>query len=206
MSQVEAAITQKAASVPQGSFRHTVLVAAKRFKASWVELGKLLVKVRDEGSFEEWGYETFEAYCAREIHIRKQTAYKLVRSFSFLHRHEPKAVSSEDIVERAPAFEVIDVLADAEERGQLTASEYRDVRDSIWEQERPPSELRRELVDRFPKPAQGALEDAAALKRLAYAAKRLAADLALCRKVPKAVAERAAALAEDVQELAGQKA
>jgi hypothetical protein len=201
MSQVEAALTQKAAAVPPGTFRHTVLIAAKRFKASWVELGKLLVKVRDEALFEQWGYESFEVYCAREIHIRKQTAYKLVRSFTFLHKHEPKAVESEDIAERAPAFEVIEVLADAEERGQLSAAEYRDVRDAIWQPERPTSELRRELVDRFPRPAPEPLPDAAVLRRLVISAKRLAADLSACRKVPKAVSERAQALAEDVEEL-----
>jgi hypothetical protein len=206
MSQVEAAISQKAAQVPPGTFRHTVLLAAKRFKASWVELGKLLVKVRDDALFEQWGYETFESYCAREIHIRKATAYKLVRSFTFLNRHEPKAVASDDIAERAPAFEVVEVLAEAEERGQLTAAEYRDVRDTIWESERPTSELRRELTERFPRPAPAAVADAVVLRRLAQAAKSLASQLGACRRVPKTVAERAAALADDVEELAAQRA
>ena len=66
MTAAEADITQKAASVPPGTFRHTVLVAAKRFKSTWAELGKLLVQVRDESLWESWGYATFEAYCLKE--------------------------------------------------------------------------------------------------------------------------------------------
>jgi hypothetical protein len=203
MSQVDAALEQKASQVPPGSFRHTVLQAARRFKSTWVELGKLLVKVRDDASYEQWGYATFEVYCARELHIRQSTAEKLVRSFSFLSKHEPKAVHEPNIAERAPAFEVVEVLADAEERGQLSAAEYRDIRDSIWEPERPPSALRRELVERFPPPKPAPAAEAAVLRRLSHLAKRLASDLAACRKVPKAVSERAAALAEDIEELAG---
>lgn len=201
MSNAEAALAQKAREVPAGSFRHSVLQAARRFKAGWVELGKLLVRVRDEGLFQEWGYESFEAYCLKELHLKKPTALKLVKSFSFLSKHEPKAMASEDLPERAPAFEVIEVLAGAEERGQLSAQEYRAVRDSIWNPERPVAELRRELAERFPRPAPENADELE-LRRLASAARRLAQDLARSRKVPKAVAERAAALAEDVGELA----
>src|SRR5689334_4254591 len=95
-----------------GSLRQSVLMAAKRFKSSWADLGKLLVKVRDERLYEEWGYPTFETYCAKEIHIRRATALKLTRSFDFLAKHEPRAVEAEDWPTRAPPFEVVEVLAD----------------------------------------------------------------------------------------------
>ena len=96
-------IEKKAASVPPGTFRHTVLVAAKRFKSTWAELGKLLVQVRDENLWEPWGYDSFEAYCLKELHIKKQTALKLTRSFSFLAKHEaPEEVSQPDFPQRRP--------------------------------------------------------------------------------------------------------
>lgn len=201
-TQVEAALESKARSVPPGSFRHTVLLAAKRFKSTWAELGKLLVRVRDSGEFEQWGYESFDAYCQKELHIKKATADKLTRSFSFLEKHEPKAVAQEDLVERVPAFEVIEVLAGAEERGQLSADEYRAIRDSIWNPERPTSELKRDLQERFPRPAPPPPADEVQLRRLAASARRLHQELSACRRVPKAVAERASALADDVEELA----
>lgn len=196
------AISQKAQQVQPGSFRHTVLLAAKRFKSSWAELGKLLVKVRDEALYEQWGYETFEAYCLKEIHIRKQTALKLTRSFSFLARHEPEETEREEMTQRAPPFEVVEVLADAEERGQLTPSEYKSIRDSIWNPERPTAELKRELGERFPRPPPEPPADSLQVRRLAATARKLANDLLACRKVPKAISDRAAALAGDVEELA----
>lgn len=197
-------LAEKLKDVPAGTFRHTVLSAARRFKSSWVELGKLLKQVHDDHSYTEWGYETFEGYCSKELHIRKATADKLLRTFGFLKKHEPKAVANDNIVELAPAFEVVEVLADAEARGQLSADEYRSIRESIWTPEKPVAELKRELVERFPKPAPQAPDDAIVVRKLALLARRLAADLKVCRKVPAGVAERAAALAADVEEVASQ--
>jgi hypothetical protein len=202
----QAALEAKVQSIPTGTLRHTVLTAAKRFKATWVELGRLLVQVRNDNSHEEWGYPTFDAYCSKELHIRKATADKLTRSFSFLARHEPKAVANEDIVEKAPAFEVVEVLASAEERGQLSGEEYRSIRDSIWNPEKPATELKREFTERFPRPAAEPAGDDVQFRRLAQAARKLAKDLQGFRKVPRAVAERAAALADDVEELAQARA
>ncbi len=206
MTHAEAALSQKAREVPPGTLRHTVLVAAKRFKSTWVELGKLLVQVHHEALYQGWGFDSFDAYCAHELHIRKATADKLIRSFSFLAKHEPKEVASEDVGQRAPAFEVVEVLANAEERGQLSAAEYRSVRDSIWNPQQPVSELKRELVDRFPRPAPEPASDASQLRRLAALARKLASELAAQKKVPRAIAERAAALAEDVEGLTGEEA
>ncbi len=206
MSNLEAAVASKISEVPPGSLRQSVLLAAKRFKSSWVELGKLLVKVRNEALFEEWGYPSFEAYCLAEVRIKRQTAEKLTRSFSFLDKHEPKAMAQEDIVETAPPFEVVQVLADAEERGQLSAQEYRSIRDSIWNNDRPVSELKRELVEQFPAPEAKGPTAAAHLVRMAAWARKLAAELHGNKKVPRAMAERAEALAEEVEELAQTRA
>ena len=185
--------------------RQTVLLSARRFKSTWVELGKLLVKVRDEALFETWGFATFEAYCLGELRIRKQTALKLTRSFSFLDRHEPQAMQAPATTEAAPPFEVVEVLAQAEERGQLSAQEYKSIRDSIWSDSKPVSELKRELTERFPAP-EAKPNHAAELKRLWTLAKRLHAELLANKKVPRALAERAEAVAGDLEELVTQKA
>ncbi len=206
MTNVEVALNQKASELPPGTFRHTVLVAAKRFKSSWVELGKLLVKVRNEALFEQWGFATFDAYCLSELRIRKGTADKLTRSFSFLDKHEPQAVAHPEVTQTAPPWEVVQVLAAAEERGQLSAQDYKSIRDSIWDSEKPVSELRRDLVERFPAPEPEAPSDEAMIKRFAGSARRLAEELGRSRKIPKALAERAEALAEELDQLAAAKA
>src|SRR5437868_1256623 len=121
--------------------RQTVLVASKRFKSSWVEMGKLLVQVLDNSAYKEWGYDSFDTYCYRELRLKKATVDKLTRSYTFLDKHEPKAMASSDIAEVAPPFEVIEVLANAENRGALSAQEYRSIRDSIWNPEVNATEL-----------------------------------------------------------------
>ncbi len=205
MATAEHHLAEKAAHLPPGGLRHTVVQAARRFKSSWVELGKLLVKVRNEALFEEWGFATFDAYCLSELRIRKATADKLVRSFSFLDKHEPERMQEEDIVEKAPAFEVVEVLAQAEDRGALSAAEYKSVRDSIWNMEKPVSELRREVVEKFPPPPPEEPSDAEQLKRLWTQTKKLAAEMRANKAVPRAVVERADALSGDLEELVAKK-
>jgi hypothetical protein len=183
------------------SLRRTVLIAAQRFKSTWFELGRLLVRVQEEAKYEEWGFETFESYCAKELHIRRQTALKLTRSVSFLSKHEPPPVLQEMTAQRAPAFEVVQVLADAEDRGQLTNAEYRAIRDSIWDPDRSPAELKRELIERFPRPAGEGRGD---LPRLAHAARRLADELKGTSKIPRSVAQLAVALAQELEKLASE--
>jgi hypothetical protein len=181
--------------------RQTVLLAAKRFKSSWVEMGKLLVEVLQQNAWKDWGHESFDAYCYKELRLKKATVDKLTKSYRFLDKHEPKAMSQEDIVEVAPPFEVIEVLAGAEERGQLSTQDYRSIRDSIWNPEVGTSELKRDLSERFPQPERK-VDEGAQLKRFAASARRLAEELHGFKKVPKAVAERASALADDLAELA----
>ncbi len=188
-------------AVAAGEFRARVLDTARRFKASWVELARHLARVKGEGLFEEWGYATFEAYCSRELRIKKATAQKLVMSYGFLEKHEPEVLENPEQAQRAPAFEVVQVLSQAEEQGQLDDQAYREVREKLWERPVDPGEIKRELAKRFPAPEPEEPPVDLALKRLAAAARKLARELSGCDKVPRAVAERAAALAEDVEEL-----
>lgn len=194
-------MSNAARSAGSDAVRRSVLDAARRFKSTWAELGKLLVQVRDGALWEDWGFPSFDVYCAKEIHIRKATADKLTRSFSFLSKHEPEAANDDAIATRAPPFEVVTVLADAEERGQLSPSEYRSIRDSIWDDQKPAAELKREVFERFPPPAAEPVSSDAMLKRLAATARRMASDARSCRAVPRPLAEQAEALADAFEQL-----
>jgi len=185
------------ASQDATGLRATVAAAARRFKSSWYELGRLLAQVRASDAWQGWGFDSFDAYCARELHIRRATADKLLRSYGFLQRHER---GQEEAPERAPPFEVVTVLADAEERGQLTERDYARVRDSIWDPGRTPSELRRELSERFPVPER-TLEPSSQLLRFARTARRLATELRASSRVPAAAKRTAEALAEELEAL-----
>jgi hypothetical protein len=191
------------AEVTRGDgFRAEVLHAARTFKSSWTGLAKVLTRVRDEALWEGWGFASFDAYCTRELHIRKATALKLTRSWSFLDRHERSWKPEAEDARPAPAFEVVEVLAEAEERGALDAEEYRSIRDSIWDTERPVAAVRRELTERFLRPEPEPAPVEVRLGQLARTARRLAEELRVCRGVPASVRTQADDLAAAVESLA----
>jgi hypothetical protein len=69
------------------AFREEVLRAARAFKASWTGLAKVLTGCATRRCGKA-GVSSFELYCSKELRIRKATALKLTRSWSFLDRHE----------------------------------------------------------------------------------------------------------------------
>jgi hypothetical protein len=84
-----------AADPKWGPERAAVVGAARRWKASWFELGEALSRVRRGEQFRAWGYASFDDYCKKELHLRSETADKLTGSFSFLRSRAP------EIIERA---------------------------------------------------------------------------------------------------------
>jgi len=187
--------------LPPGSLRRNVLEGARRFKASWVELARLLSEVKRRGSYREWGFEEFETYCTRELFIRKQTAEKLTLSYGFLERHEPGL--AEDRGRPAPPFEVIDVLSRAEAQGRLPAGGWRELRDEVLDNPPPAAALARQLTEKYGPPEKPArLPQGERLEKLAAAAGRLAAACAAEKGVPKGLSERAAELARALGALA----
>jgi hypothetical protein len=110
-------LVARAEDLPEGSVRRRVLEGARRFKAAWVEFGRLLSEVKREGLWREWGYPSFERYCAKELFVRPATADKLTASYGFLERHEPE-LARPRAEGKAPPFEVIEVLSRAEASGR----------------------------------------------------------------------------------------
>ena len=136
----------KAESLPAGSRRRRVLECAQRFKSTWVELGRALAEVKQDGLWREWGHGSFEAYCAKELFLRKATVEKLVQSFGFLARHEPSLASQERDGSAPPPFEVIEVLSRAEAAGRLPGEGWETLREEVLE--RPPTPRGAEPPDR----------------------------------------------------------
>ncbi len=189
--------------LPEGSLRRTVLEGARRFKASWVEFARLLSEVKRSEHWREWGYDGFEAYCSRELFIRRQTAEKLTMSYGFLERNEPDLARRPG--QRAPPFEVIEVLSRAEAQGRLPAGGWREMRDEVLESPPPAAALARQIAERFgPEEKPRPPPPAERLRRIAGAARRLASACAADRSVPREVAARAAAVADELEALSGE--
>ncbi len=196
-------LVARAEDLPEGSVRRRVLEGARRFKAAWVEFGRLLSEVRREGLWREWGYPSFERYCTRELFIRATTAEKLTMSYGFLERHEPELARPRADA-KAPPFEVVEVLSRAEASGQLSNAAWRELRDEVLE--RPPSAaaMSRRLAEKLgPPPARPAPPKADRLRALAALARRLAEACKAESGVPRPVARRAEDLAGEIGTLAG---
>jgi hypothetical protein len=88
---------------------------ARRFKASWLELAEGLSNVRRSGDFKRWGYASFEDYARTELHLRQETAEKLVGSFLFLKKRAPQVLGRDGIGSSIPSYQAVDFLRRAEE-------------------------------------------------------------------------------------------
>ena len=173
-------IEQLLQQLPPESERYRVLISAKRFKSSWVELGESLTRVANTGEFHDWGYASFEDYCAREIRIRRQTAEKLLLAFRFLEREEPGILERQQ--ERPlPDFRSVDLLRQAREEQSFSPADYNELRRTVIEEDRShPTAARqyRELLQEYQpdrrgeRPCQGALS---AARRLSNALTELEA-------------------------------
>jgi hypothetical protein len=193
------AIAERLAEIPPDSPRHEVLQVARRFKTSWVELGNKLLEVRRRKMFEEWGYDSFDAYCQEEIRIKPRTAAKLTASYSFLKESEPAVLKRDGIANPIPDPEAVEVLRRAHEESKVPEAEYRRIRDLAFE-DAPANLLRRELKPLVPAKEAGPKE---LFKRLVGQAERLANTLASVQGVPRVIVDRALALVDDLRALVG---
>ncbi len=129
--------------------RESVLSASKRFKAGWVELGRILYTVYKDKLYKNWGYEEFENYAVKEVGVRKNTALKLIRSYYFLEENEPlylKRKYSEDSEEQVPECDAVDILRRAKKNKEVKEEDYRKLREAVFDKIVPPTEVRKELT------------------------------------------------------------
>lgn len=98
-----------------GTLRHQVMAALRAFRASWVELGRLLNEVVYGGDYKEWGYDDFEVYCARELGLKKPTVQKLMVSYNYMKKYESKRLhdyedGSDKVAAEIPDFQTVELL------------------------------------------------------------------------------------------------
>jgi len=203
-SKAAAGVESRIGVLPEGSLRRRVLESVRRFRASWVELGRLLVQVKREGAWEEWGHASFEAYCTKELFLKRATAEKLTLSYAFLERREPDVVRAREVRE-APPFEVIEVLSRADAAGRLDERSWEEMREAVLDGEAGRAEVSRRIAERFgPEPRPEPPPAQERLRRLAQAARRVADACDAEREVPPALRRHARELAEALDRLAGE--
>ena len=130
-------IEQKMDGIDSQSIRGQILVNAKGFKTSWIGLGQALYTVWKDKLYKEWGYQKFETYTAKEIGIRKQTAIKLLRSYSFLEKEDPlylkKDYNEDADTAVVPTYESVDALRLANNKKDLPKEDYTAIKKGVLE-------------------------------------------------------------------------
>jgi hypothetical protein len=123
--------------------RAEVLRRARAFKASWVELGEVLSRVKRNGDWKKWGYDSFESYAQGELFLRPQTVEKLTGSFAFLQRRAPSVLARDGIREAIPSYQAVDFLRRAEAKGDTPPRALEEMRRKVIEEVVPASAVTR---------------------------------------------------------------
>ncbi|MCF7908271.1 MAG: hypothetical protein K9L86_05330 [Candidatus Omnitrophica bacterium] len=128
--------------------RAQVVRATRDFKNSWKSLAKVLHIVWEEKLYRNWGYEKFDQFTEKEVHVRKHTAMKLIRSYAFLEKEEPlylKDSRAEDEPNKVtPSFDVVNALQRA--RKTLSDDDYRKVKSDLLDKGKHLGEVKKDLT------------------------------------------------------------
>lgn len=148
------ALSRKLAELDPRSDRYRALLAARDFKASWVNLAEIIHQVDELQKWQEWGFENLEQYCLDELRVSPRTVQKLLSSYRFLSEHEPDAVANreEDPRERphVPDVAQVSLLAKAHKDERLPEPAYRKLRDAAFRDGATVTELRTRLKEALP--------------------------------------------------------
>lgn len=115
MATAERRLEQRAKELEQEGadpFRIEAIARARRFKRSWVEMAEALLQLREQCTYEQWGYKDLYRYCTEELLLRRKTVDKLVGSYAALKRHAPEKLSPEQTL---PSFDAVDYYTRAVE-------------------------------------------------------------------------------------------
>ncbi|WP_394822825.1 hypothetical protein [Pendulispora albinea] len=126
--------------------RAEVLRCARRFKSSWVELAESLTRVRRSGRWKGWGYDSFETYARRELHLRPETVEKLTGSYAFLASARPEVLRRDGLAAPIPNYQAVDFLRKAEAE-KVSADTLESLRRRVLDEAAPLPAVSREFRD-----------------------------------------------------------
>jgi hypothetical protein len=126
--------------------REKTVEIAKRHKASWIQLGQHLFSIYKNKLYKEWGYQQFETYCQKELSIRNTTASKLIKSYSFLEKEEPRIIkpdfTEEQTPRKIPDYEAVNLLRLAKNNKNIPTNEFAELRNDVLNEGKEPKEVR----------------------------------------------------------------
>ena len=202
-------IEDRMREIEEGSLRHRILQSAKSFKTSWIELGQSLYTAWKDKLYKDWGYLTFDAYAAKEIGIRKQTALKLLKSYYFLEKEEPAFLKKDHTdtasTSKIPTYESVNVLRQAKNRKSIDEKDYTRLRKEVLELGKDDRDVKKDLTSLMRERKEAEPEEArenrrmAVVKRLLGTLKTLKAELEASRMVPASIIKETSGLISKIE-------
>lgn len=202
-------IENRMLDIEEGSIRHRILQSAKSFKTSWIELGQSLYAAWKDRLYKEWGYITFDAYVAREIGIRKQTALKLLKSYCFLEKEEPSFLKKDHTdpasASKIPTYESVNVLRQAKGKKSVDEKDYERLKKEVLEMGRDDRDVKKDLTALIRERKEADPEEArenrrrASVKRLLGTLKALRAELEASKMLPAGILKETSGLISKIE-------
>ncbi|MBU4377387.1 MAG: hypothetical protein KKD29_07975 [Candidatus Omnitrophica bacterium] len=202
-------IEQRMQDMDENSLRYQILEKVKNFKISWISLGQALYSVWKDKLYKEWGYLTFEAYTAKEIGIKKQTAMKLLRSYYFLEKEEPeyleKDYAKSEEVASIPSCDAVNVLRLARNKKTLDAGDYTQLKKKVFEKGQDAREIKKDLTALIRDREELEPEEArrkkkiTTLKRLLGTLRTVKRDMELLKMIPAALIKETGSLIKKIE-------
>jgi hypothetical protein len=185
-------LEERMSNLEPTSLRYQALEAAKQFKSSWIHLGRMLWTVFKEKKFREWGYLSFDAYCAKEVAIRANTAKKLLHSYYFLEKEEPSVLQQldQEPPAKVPSVDSVNLLRLLKNKEEVPQEDYQQVRTYVLEKGKEAPEVRKQVRSIMESVRPETEEDQAdrkrsSVKRMIGLLKGVKAELVSGHLVPK---------------------
>lgn len=99
---------------------------AYNFKHSWLDMARALVDVRNQNSYEKWGFTDFLNYCERELGLKRAVVDKLTASFYVLERVAPDRLEAPAEDAPIPSCQALDYYSRATGELRLDGNPSRD--------------------------------------------------------------------------------
>ena len=202
-------IEEKMSGIDTESLRFQILQNAKSFKTSWIDLGQALYSVWKDKIFKDWGFLTFDAYTAKEIGIRKNTALKLLKTYYFLEKEEPHLIDKDYVKTKdaaeVPTYESVDVLRLAKKKQLLDKEDYTRFKRDVLENGRDGREVKKDLTalirqreELEPEEARKKKRDAT-IKRLLTTLRGLKTEIEMTKVLPSDVLKQTKMLIDRIE-------
>ncbi|MGE0548027.1 MAG: hypothetical protein AB7O24_22055 [Kofleriaceae bacterium] len=110
--------------------RADTIQKARAFKRTWLELAEALSRVNEKRSWQQWGFNDFDEYCRKELHLRGSTVAKLLGSYRFLETSAPRVLErarTDQLEAPIPSLPTVEFVKKATEEGSADAETIRTI-------------------------------------------------------------------------------